>query len=287
MLLMNQEMIPHEIVLSNPDIEVRFFPLESREHYVAPHWHNSLEFIYMIEGTMITQFENNVRQMYKGGEFSVVNPRAIHSVKVSENKALVLQIPSAFMEKYVPFHDFLEFSVGMHPENEEDILRLEKLKKIFTDMHSVYDTRPDAYLLRFNSLLYDLLYTLVHHYSVRLTDNDITRRNRSINKVRDIMRYIEKHHAEKIVMEDIASHFGYNPDYLAKFFKKYLGLTVMQYLYEVRLNRIVRDLQETDLSIGDIFEKHGCTNYKYTMQLFRERYKCTPKEKRKELKGNF
>lgn len=283
---MNKETISHEIVLSNPDIEVRFFPMESREHYVAPHWHNSLEFIYIIEGTMVTRFENNVKQTLKNGEFLVVNPRVIHSINVTDNRALVLQIPSAFMEKYVPAHDFLEFSVDMHPQNQEDIERLQKLKQIFTDMHSVYDTRPDAYLLRFNSLLYDLLYTLVHHYSVRLTDKDINRRNRSINKVRDIMRFIEKHHGEKLTMEDIASQFGYNPDYLARFFKNSLGMTAMQYLYEVRLNRIVRDLQETDQSIGDIFENHGCTNYKYTMQLFRERYKCTPKEKRKDLKGS-
>ena len=101
------------------------------------------------------------------------------------------------------------------------------------------------------------------------------------------MRYIENHHSEKIVMEDIAAHFGYNPDYLSRLFKKQLGITVMQYLYEIRLNKIVRDLGETDHSIAYIFDTHGCTNHKYTMQLFKERFKCTPKEKRRELQGNF
>lgn len=107
----------------------------------------------------------------------------------------------------------------MHPDDQVNITRLERLKKIFTDMYIVYDIRPDAYLLKFNSLLYDLLYTLVHSYSVRLTDKDIIKRNRSINKVKDIMRYIENHHSEKIVMEDIAAHFRYNPDYLSRLFK--------------------------------------------------------------------
>ena len=67
MKCMNKETISYEIVLSNPDIEVRFFPLESREHYVAPHWHNSLEFIYIIEGTMVTRFEDNLKQTCKDG----------------------------------------------------------------------------------------------------------------------------------------------------------------------------------------------------------------------------
>ena len=153
-------------------------------------------------------------------------------------------------------------------------------------MYIVYDIRPDAYLLKFNSLLYDLLYTMVHSYSVRLTDKDVGRHDRTINRLKDVMRYIEKHHSEKIMMEDISAHFGYNSDYLSRLFKKHLGLTVMQYLYEIRLNRVVHDLGETEMSIGEIFELHGCTNHKYTMQLFKERFGCTPKEKRKEIKGN-
>lgn len=283
--MINNE-IRHEIVSSNPDIEVRFYLSEDKGSYVAPHWHNSLELVYMIEGSMTTQFENNVRQTIEAGEISVVNPRVIHSVTAQKNKALVLLIPSDLLEKYIPAHDFLEFHVDMHPDDQVNITRLERLKKIFTDMYIVYDIRPDAYLLKFNSLLYDLLYTLVHSYSVRLTDKDIIKRNRSINKVKDIMRYIENHHSEKIVMEDIAAHFGYNPDYLSRLFKKQLGITVMQYLYEIRLNKIVRDLGETYHSIGYIFDTHGCTNHKYTMQLFKERFKCTPKEKRRELQGS-
>lgn len=278
--------IRHEIVSSNPDIEVRFYLSEDKGSYVAPHWHNSLELVYMIEGSMVTQFENNVQQTLHAGEFSVVNPRVIHSVTAAENKALVLQIPNQLLEKYIPAHDFLEFHVDMYPENPVDITRLERLKKIFTDMYIVYDICPDAYLLKFNSLLYDLLYTLVHSYSVRLTDKDISRRKRSVNKLKEVMRYIESHHAEKIVMEDIAEYFGYNPDYLSRLFKKHLGLTVMQYLYEIRLNRIIRDLGETDLSIQEIFERHGCTNHKYTMHLFKERFNCTPKEKRRAIRDN-
>ena len=209
---MENNSIRHEIVSSNPDIDVRFYLSEDSGGYVAPHWHNSLELVYMIEGSMVTQFENNVRQTLHPGEFSIVNPRVIHSVTAQKNKALVLLIPSAVLEKYIPAYDLLEFHVDMHPEHPVDVTRLERIKKIFTDMYIVYDVRPDAYLLKFNSLLYDLLYTLVHSYSIRLTDKAVNKRNRSINKVKNIMRYIEDHHSEKIVMEDIAAHFGYNPD---------------------------------------------------------------------------
>lgn len=76
--MINNE-IRHEIVSSNPDIEVRFYLSVDEGSYVAPHWHNSLELVYMLEGSMTTQFENNVRQTIEAGEISVVNPRVIHS----------------------------------------------------------------------------------------------------------------------------------------------------------------------------------------------------------------
>lgn len=73
---MENNSIRHEIVSSNPDIDVRFYLSEDSGSYVAPHWHNSLELVYMIEGSMVTQFENNVRQTLHPGEFSIVNPQS-------------------------------------------------------------------------------------------------------------------------------------------------------------------------------------------------------------------
>lgn len=127
--MINNE-IRHEIVSSNPDIEVRFYLSEDKGSYVAPHWHNSLELVYMLEGSMTTQFENNVRQTIEADEISVVNPRVIHSVTAQRNKALVLLIPSDLLEKYIPAYDFLEFHVDMHPDDQVNITRLERLKKI-------------------------------------------------------------------------------------------------------------------------------------------------------------
>lgn len=51
---MENNSIRHEIVSSNPDIDVRFYLSEDSGGYVAPHWHNSLELVYMIEGSMVT-----------------------------------------------------------------------------------------------------------------------------------------------------------------------------------------------------------------------------------------
>lgn len=126
--MINNE-IRHEIVSSNPDIEVRFYLSEDEGSYVAPHWHNSLELVYMLEGSMTTQFENNVRQTIEAGEISVVNPRVIHSVTAQKNKALVLLIPSDLLEKYIPAHDFLDFTLICTPMIRSILPALNGLKR--------------------------------------------------------------------------------------------------------------------------------------------------------------
>ena len=49
--------VHHEIVASNQDVDVRFYLSVDQGSYVAPHWHNSLEIIYMLEGSMHVKME--------------------------------------------------------------------------------------------------------------------------------------------------------------------------------------------------------------------------------------
>ena len=68
---------------------------------MPPHWHDSLELVYMIEGSMAVTFENR-REVLRAGEFNIVNSRVIHSVLSEKNKALVLQIPKEILRKFIP-----------------------------------------------------------------------------------------------------------------------------------------------------------------------------------------
>ncbi len=278
---MDKDSIRHEIVSHNPDIDVRFYLSVDGGSYVPPHWHNSLELVYMLEGSMTVIYEDK-RVKINPTEISIVNPRVIHAVSSVKNKALVLQIPNSIFEKYVPNYNLIRFNADINPKNAVDKTKLDRLKKIFYDMYIVYDVRPNAYLLRFNSLLYDLLYSLVHSYSYYISEKAAEYENKKLDKIKDMMFYIEKNHKEKISTNNVASAFGYNSDYAARIFKEAIGMTMTQYLYEIRLNEVNNDLHFEDKTISDILEYHGCTNYKYFMKLFKERYGCTPKKKREE-----
>lgn len=88
----------HEIVSRNPDVEVRFYLSVDEGSYVTPHWHESIEMVYVIEGKITVGLENR-RVVVKEDEFNIINSRTVHSVLGEKNRALVLQIPKEILKK--------------------------------------------------------------------------------------------------------------------------------------------------------------------------------------------
>lgn len=276
--------IRHEIESRNLDVDVRFYLSVDEGSYVPPHWHNSLEMVYVQEGSITMIFENHKVELLPG-EFIIVNQRTIHSILSQKNKALVLQIPTSVINKYVPQVELLRFVVDMHATKASDKIKLESIKKIFQDMYIVYDVQPEGYLLKFKSLLYELLYTLIQSYSYKIVQKDMEKDKKNLDRLTKILHYLKDYHREHISISELAELIGYHPDYLSRFFKKYMGLTIIEYLYAIRINYIYQDLMDTNQSIHEIFENHGCNNYRVAMRLFKERYGCTPKEFRKQYKN--
>lgn len=275
----------HEIVSKNPDIEVRFYLSVDEGSYVTPHWHDSIEMVYVIKGAITIGFENKKVKVSEK-EFCIINSRTVHSVLSEKNEALVLQIPKELMKKYMPDIDNYFFEIEMNPDSEIEKTKLERVKKIFTDMHVIYEIRPEGYLLKFNAILYDLLFTLMHSYSHKIIQKSTDRASKYLEQLNSIMTYLKSHYREKIVIAEVAEKYGYNEDYLMKLFKKQTGMTIIEYLYSYRITRVYQELINTKKSVNDIFSENGCSNHRVAMRVFKEIYGCTPKEKRLKMKEN-
>ncbi len=274
----------HEIVMSNPDMDVRFYLSKDEGSYVTPHWHNSLEIVYVMKGKVTINLPFGKSVTANEDELFLANPREIHSVLSEKNEALVLQIPQQFYDKFVPSMSLRRFSVDMHPENDIERTKLERLKKLFIAMYIAYEVQPEGYLLRFNSLLYELLFTLVHSYSEKILQKDLDKSNKYFNILRQLMQFVDENHSKTISVSDLSQEFSYNPDYLSRLFKKYLNCTVTDYIYHVRMGYVYRELVGTNLQIGTILERHGCTNHSLAMKFFKEQWGDSPKEIRKKYR---
>lgn len=102
--------------------------------------------------------------------------------------------------------------------------------------------------------------------------------------IQEIMDYVERHYGEKILMEDIAEKIHLSRTYISVLFKKETGEKFSDYLQRIRLENSCILLRDTRLSLQEIAEKTGFFDLAHFSRAFKESYKCSPSEYRKQNK---
>ena len=277
-------MIPytHENISCNSNSDVIFRIDDRGREYVTPHWHNSLEILYILEGSQEVSTEQQPGRVLRAGEYLIINSREIHSIQSREHcRCMVLQILYPFLRRYLLDIDRIRFRLpasrepGRHPEEYENI------RNCLEDICRLWPLSSSAAGLRFHSLIFQLLYELVTFFRVDVSPAEKESSAKYISRLGHITSYVREHYAEDITLDQIAGEVSLNPDYFTRFFKKYMGMTFLDYVNSIRLEHIARDLLDTDLSIQDLLEKHGFTNYKLFMKMYKNRFNCTPGEMRR------
>ena len=75
---------------------------------------------------------------------------------------------------------------------------------------------------------------------------------------------------------------GYTQSYISKLFKKHLGITLSDYLLDIRLEHATYYLNSTEYSLRQIIELVGFQSLSYFHKTFKAKYSLTPIEYRKK-----
>jgi len=94
-----------------------------------------------------------------------------------------------------------------------------------------------------------------------------------------LLLYIEKNYAQ-ITLEEMAQHFGFNPNYLSSYLKKHTGLSFIKLVHLQRVNVAAEYLTYTNAPIEQIALKVGYENPSYFYKMFRKNLKVLPTEYR-------
>lgn len=101
-----------------------------------------------------------------------------------------------------------------------------------------------------------------------------------------IQDYLDEHYREKLMIQEIAEHFGINYSYMCSLFRKYRGMSPNEYLIMKKMERAKKLLKtKEDMSIKDIAELVGYTDQYYFSRMFKTYVKVSPKEYRKNRDG--
>lgn len=273
----------YEIIDVTEETNVKFYTSIDKGSYIPNHWHRAIEIIYILEGTLDITIESRTTTLTEG-DCILINANSIHSTKcITPNVAILIQIPLEFIETYIPNVQQFLFVWDCHTKNAKEKTKIEILKNTLTQMQIVNDIRPEGFLLRFNSLLFELLFQLYHNFRVKIFQTNFNQRTKDLERLNTILEYISKHYKEPISLEEIANVAFLQPRYFCRFFKKCMGVTFLEYQNELRLSYIYRDLISTTDAIHTILERHGFTNYKLFRRMFQEHFFDTPSQIRKSI----
>jgi two-component system response regulator YesN len=99
--------------------------------------------------------------------------------------------------------------------------------------------------------------------------------------VQKVKQYIIQNINEDISREDIACHVNMNPDYLTRMFKKEIGLTISEYVFQERVDLAKEMLVKTDLPVGCIASSVGYNNFSHFSKMFKKATAINPQDYRK------
>lgn len=119
----------------------------------------------------------------------------------------------------------------------------------------------------------------------RFVDEYVFQRGRQENDaIFKVKEYIRKHFAEDITLEQMAQLVYMNPYYFSTFFKKETGQNFKAYLLQVRMEKALRYLMETDMKTYELARQVGYRDVRTFTDKFKEFYGSSPSKYKKHSK---
>ena len=278
----------------NPQsIAVSVQPVNS---FIPFHVHNFVEIIVPLVGecTVITK---NDELKLKQNDLIIIGNHTIHRVEPIEADAIVVNLTlkdTAFNLNDYHFMNedratkkvsSLLFSLLSNETQGENIYRLfrthqdKKIYLLLEDIIQEYyypDTQSNQIIrLELLTLFGRLIRSAANEQAMIAGEDD------GVINLLSLLLYIEKNYAQ-ITLDDMAQHFGFNPNYLSSYLKKHTGLTFIKLVHLQRVNVAAEYLTYTNAPIEQIALKVGYENPSYFYKMFRKYLELLPTEYREK-----
>lgn len=258
------------------------------------HWHEEVEILYIVEGKLDINLDLKTYTA-KEGDIVFMSPCALHSFKQHENvktrfvnlvfhmRILGTSIPDACTVKYLrPFMESeYEYNPVINSENEN----YEAIKSCFLNFKRECDLKEEFYELKIKSEIFNLFYLLFNSVLIKKESSKEVS-GEAIQNIKMILDYIQENYKEVITVEELAKLLNFSKSHFMRYFKKYMGITCIEYINQYRLNRAANLLTTTDLTVTEIAEEVGISNLSYFNRQFKRFFDVSPLQHRKKIDIN-
>lgn len=253
------------------------------------HWHEDMEFIYVLEGEM-DYYVNGKSISLKKDTAIMVNSSRLHygysNCKRECHFYCVILHPSLITTNKKLYRKFIEpvtqnyeLDYLLFDSPDETAAILKKILQLKTDPSPTYELDVIS--------LFHLLWNQI--YNRAITQYACPRENADadLTAQRQMVSYIYQNYSANISLEDIAAAGQVCRSKCCQIFKKYVGQSPMDFVNSYRLECSQHLLSTTSLSITEIGTTCGFNHLSYFSKQFQQKYGCTPRNYRKNFKCDY
>lgn len=252
--------------------------------YHPLHWHKEIELLYPLNGEADIQIEGRKLHLPKK-RLTVIDSGSVHSTYTYSDTSMFIciHISKTYMEKYLP--DISLYRIQCLPDEitDEQFTEYRRICEMLEDLTRIYIEDAAALHIESEGIIMQVLAHLIRYFSHRTSPGHLSFEHSGIDRIREVITYVENHYRSPVSLQDISDHLGLTKEYFCRFFKKNMGMSFLQYVNEVRISHVYQDLTRTDLPIYEIAEQNGFSNQKLFNQTFKRVYGCPPSKVRKRI----
>lgn len=237
--------------------------------------HSSYDFIYVISGT-IRILSSDVSAEYNASDICLIPADCAYTMEAAaDNRILHMGLSPYFIEQHLGSYGTYVCNSVLEPNNNYTVL-----KQLITHIAAKYLEDLTFHQLSIVGLLFQLLDQLKKENAfLQPAEEKIPPKYN--NRIHTIIRYIDDNYQSPLTLSSLSDALFLSPQYLSKFFKKYLHKNFKDYLLEKRLFHAHRDICYTSESITEIAIRHGFSDITAFSKAFRCYYQSTPSKYRK------
>jgi len=281
--------LSENIQYNNPEIPayIRKGILSVYPNYSAvSHWHDELEFIVILEGSMTYDVNGEFVTLEKGQGIFVNSQNFHYGFSKSKQECIfniVLLHPSLLS------HNPFITSEYLQPLLSNQALPYQKFTPTIgwqnqiilslTDLYHIYQKREDPFALI--SHFAEVMGILANHSHSSQKD---TATDNNFQSLLCMVEYIRQHYAEKLSLNTIAMSGSCCKTKCSDLFQQYLHVSPGKYVIDYRLEKSIELLLESNQSITEIAYNMGFSSPSHYCDTFRKHYGLTPKEYQKRSK---
>ena len=243
------------------------------------HVHREFEFGLVLDGEARLSLRSAMSPLRRGSLFAI-NPNEPHEI-IAEPQSKVriayVQIANSFCRDYLEFlHNlmFLEHDLGacLAADKRARVTRLL--------LNAIRDFADDGQVNTLHCMgnVIALLSALMDDVPYQLyTDTAYYANKKRAARIERVMEYVDSHFYEKVSLAELAQQEKMNVSYLSSFIHQQLGMTFQDYVNNVRLEKAIPLLLNTDKSPTDVSIESGFSDVRYMTRAFESRFGISPK----------